>query len=666
MTTPPEHDQASLEAEIARLRQTLDSLADMERQGLPVAEAQREAQQRLADIEAQRYAGTEKTAIDQRGQRVGIQVNIAHLYQVYQAPPGHPSLTEDAFRYWLDDYLDWVVREYGYTRLHGLQSLQNTGALVRPLSQVYTSLAVRHRPAVMPGSDHRLSQKERHAHRPDSLDADEEHLAAEPQPVDMAGLLALGERIAIVGGAGSGKTTYLAFVAASLAAALRGHPLDVRLKPPVPDKPLPVPLLAPLRFWQVYRDECAQVPGWRLSRPEEGSLGAFLLWYLRARYKNFEAAGDFFDRLLRGGQGFLILLDGLDEVVSVAERRIVRDGVDRLLRSQYPGNRCLVTAREAGYHDAPFGSDFVRCDVQPMDEGQIARLVEAWCDQIYPQPSEKQAACKDLLDAIGELNTERVARGQAPLVATPLMVTMVVSVKYSRRELPRERARLYDACVDVVLTSEYTGHEDEVDARRKVVTAGGEPDMQREWHSGEGRRLEKATCPVAYVSWHDARAYCEWLTEEWRAEGKISSDEVVRLPSEAEWEKAARSTDGRQYPWGDEWDETKCNTDELGLGGTCAVGLFPNGASSYGCLDMAGQVWEWTVSLWKEYPYIPTDGRENRKAGDDVLRVLRGGSFVDGRSLARCACRYGGLPDLGWCGDGFRIVVSLISPSSAL
>src|SRR5262249_45628945 len=88
-----------------------------------------------------------------------------------------------------------------------------------------------------------------------------------------------------------------------------------------------------------------------------------------------------------------------------------------------------------------------------------------------------------LVAAINQLNADRIRRGQAPLVATPLMVTMVVSVKYSRRELPRERAKLYDACVDVILSSEYTGREDDAGARRRVVHAGGPPDKQREWLS---------------------------------------------------------------------------------------------------------------------------------------------------------------------------------------
>jgi len=209
----------------------------------------------------------------------------------------------------------------------------------------------------------------------------------------------------------------------------------------------------------------------------------------------------------------------------------------------------------------------------------------------------------------------------------------------------------------------------------------------RDWRSDEGRQPERATCPAAYVSWHDARAYCEWLTGVWQAEGRIADDEVVRLPTEAEWEKAARGSltspsqrEGagvRVWPWGDEWDETRCNTEELALGSTTPVGIFPEGASPYGCLDMAGNVWEWTASLWGHwtgekvefqfgYPYDHADGRENLEAGNDMLRVVRGGSFYSDRSAARCAYRRRLDPRHVWDGNGFRVVVFPISPTSAL
>jgi formylglycine-generating enzyme required for sulfatase activity len=176
--------------------------------------------------------------------------------------------------------------------------------------------------------------------------------------------------------------------------------------------------------------------------------------------------------------------------------------------------------------------------------------------------------------------------------------------------------------------------------------------------------------PVVSVSWHDATAYCRWLSE---VTGK-----AITLPSEAQWEKAVRGDkDRREYTWGDEWDETRCNSGELELGDTTPVGIFPEGVSPYGCLDMAGNVWEWTASLWGlwtgeevkfqfKYPYDPTDGRENLEAEDDMLRVLRGGSFIIGRNLARCAYRYRNYPYARIRHYGFRVVVSPISPSSAL
>jgi formylglycine-generating enzyme required for sulfatase activity len=168
------------------------------------------------------------------------------------------------------------------------------------------------------------------------------------------------------------------------------------------------------------------------------------------------------------------------------------------------------------------------------------------------------------------------------------------------------------------------------------------------WQSGRPPK-ERAGHPVVNVTWEDAVAYCAWLAEDMEL--------PIRLPTEAEWEKAARGTAGRTYPWGDEFDKTKCNTFASRIKSTTPVGRYsPAGDSPYGACDMAGNVREWTSSLYEDYPYQADDGREDPIASGD--RVLRSGSFCDHPNSARCA--YRNLAHLGILilYRGFRCVLS--------
>jgi len=167
--------------------------------------------------------------------------------------------------------------------------------------------------------------------------------------------------------------------------------------------------------------------------------------------------------------------------------------------------------------------------------------------------------------------------------------------------------------------------------------------------------------PAVRVSWYDAQAYCLWLNEEHATEGQKGF--LFRLPSEAEWEKAARGEFGTEWPWGNDFDPNKCNSSEGGKGGTTPVGEYSaaGGDSPYGVADMAGNVWEWTQSLFKPYPYDVDDGREDLQA--EGLRVVRGGSFDRLSRLARCGARFGNDPYGFDEFLGFRVLVSPIHNS---
>lgn len=168
---------------------------------------------------------------------------------------------------------------------------------------------------------------------------------------------------------------------------------------------------------------------------------------------------------------------------------------------------------------------------------------------------------------------------------------------------------------------------------RRVWTAAGwcwrEGRLQPDYWDDEAWAGD-VRLPVVGVSWYEAYAYCRWLSEE--------TGRGYRLPSEAEWEKAARGTDGRMWPWGNGFDAAFCNVRATEVGRTVPVGRFgPAGDSPFGCAEMVGNVSEWTATRFDVYPVESGGGRED-PAGD-AERVTRGGSWHSPILRARTVSR---------------------------
>ncbi|HET9222896.1 MAG TPA: SUMF1/EgtB/PvdO family nonheme iron enzyme, partial [Roseiflexaceae bacterium] len=301
------------------------------------------------------------------------------------------------------------------------------------------------------------------------------------------------------------------------------------------------------------------------------------------------------------------------EVQSIAGKRVVRGGAWGTSELN-----ARATTRDGQEPDNAFWNRGFRCaaDVGPTENSPVVGL---------PQPPEGMVAVPGGLLHMGTSQAE--AQRWASEYGWPPPVN----------ELPQHSVTLSSFFLD---RSEVTNER-----YAAFVEATGRPPPANSFNPNElsiwkeGRYPpELAQHPVVNVSWEDARAYCEWA-------GK-------RLPTEAEWEWAAKGPESWLWPWGVALDQARLNTKERGLGTTAPAGSDPSNASWVGALDLGGNVWEWTSSLGLPYPYDQADGRENPQRPG--ARVIRGGSWIDPASSAHTSGRNQFDPALANVNVGFR------------
>ncbi len=253
---------------------------------------------------------------------------------------------------------------------------------------------------------------------------------------------------------------------------------------------------------------------------------------------------------------------------------------------------------------------------------------------------------KQLAYQIFEPQLMRIPAGPFLMGSSPNQIVNITDEMLETERLRRERPQ------HIVELSEYFIGKYPVTNREYqlfVIDSGFPPPPG--WNANQYAE-EKGDHPVVNISWEAAVAYCKWLSEK--------TNKQFRLPTEAEWEKAARGVDGRIYPWGNQFSANYCNTSEAGIQDTTPVGQFsPHGDSPFGCADMAGNILEWCADWYNEEEYI---GRAEKSVKDPqgpetgTYRALRGGSFVLNQWNARCAVRFRLNPQF-WFDFGFRVVV---------
>jgi formylglycine-generating enzyme required for sulfatase activity len=338
-----------------------------------------------------------------------------------------------------------------------------------------------------------------------------------------------------------------------------------------------------------------------------------------------------------------------DELPSPHPLPLLPDDLTRLIES-IPAVKRILTVKHTDPKDTSFG------ELSPADLRVYFTLTK--------RAEAPQSASAEPARLLFEPQMIQIPAGKFLMGSTPEQAAIqdAPDKNWAKTEQPQH---------EVELSAYFIGKYPITNAQYQAFIQDTKYRSPSGW-SGENYPPEKSDHPVVNVSWNDAQVYCQWLSQK--------TGRAYCLPSEAEWEKAARGPstgspvpavpaqagDGRVYPWGDDFDPTKCNTSESNIGGTTPVGQFSQtgGDSPYGCADMAGNVWEWCQDWFDENEYKNRSGKVVKDPPGPQkgsYRVLRGGSFNNLRHNARCANRYWSLPDYFYNYIGFRVLVAPIS-----
>ncbi len=408
-------------------------------------------------------AGAVKIGGDHSGAIIRTQI-VSNYYGTAGSDPAGKRLLASQ----VGAYLAWLQERTQSIELRGIERSGASPVVALPLDTAYVPLRARSlRPPDESGGDARMRQSRRHVAGEADDASGGDPSTGDANDLALSEVLALGNRLAIIGGPGCGKTTVLLHIAWALASSLLAgdaEPARSRLGLRLVPADLPLPIFVPLASFARHR---RHLPAGAPAR--ERTLAHFISHHLISREAPFELPDDFFVRLLNEGNNVLLLLDGLDEVANEGERAEVRQSVENLVGGRR-AMRVVVTCRTIAWRSGgtALGGDFRQIDVQPLDyDEHVVPMVRQAYACIHPQDSvRRNERSEDLLAGIVRLEADRRRRlgeGAPRLVDSPLLVRLLLIVHLNNRTLPEQRADLFDKAINALLQVDY-GH-DETDKR---------------------------------------------------------------------------------------------------------------------------------------------------------------------------------------------------------